>query len=105
MHAPEIRALAPKIIAVFDPAIPEESHRSIVEVTLKDGRTLSKDVESFRGKADNPLDTDEVEAKARDLLGTAFESARTEQLIESVRRLEHLTKVADLCRLLAKRGR
>ena len=104
MHAPEIRALAPRIVAVFDPAIPEESHRSIVEVTLKDGRTLSKDVASFRGKADNPLDTDEVEAKARDLFGTVFKPAQTEQLIEGVRGLEQVKKVSDLCRLLAKRG-
>jgi 2-methylcitrate dehydratase PrpD len=102
MHAPEIRAFGPKVVAVYDPAIPEESHRSIVEVTLKDGRTLSKDVESFRGKADNPLDTEEVEAKARDLIGTMFASAQTERLIEAVRDLEMLGKVRDLGRLLAR---
>jgi 2-methylcitrate dehydratase PrpD len=101
MHAPEIRAFGPKVVAVYDPAIPEESHRSIVEVTLKDGRTLSKDVESFRGKADNPLDTDEVEAKARDLIGTMFAPAQTEKLIEAVRDLETLARVRDLGRLLA----
>ncbi len=102
MHAPEILAFGPKVVAVFHPDIPEESHRSIVEVTLKGGTTLSKDVESFRGKADNPLDTEEVEAKARDLIGTVFGAAQTEQLIEAVRNLETLEKARDLGRLLAK---
>lgn len=101
MHAPEIRAFGSKVLAAFDPAIPEESHRSIVEVTLKDGRTLSKDVESFRGKADNPLNTEEVEAKARDLIGTVFDGPHTEKLIGAVRQLERLEKVRDLGHLLA----
>jgi 2-methylcitrate dehydratase PrpD len=86
---------------VFDPAIPEESHRSIVEVTLRDGTSFVKDVQSFRGKADNPLNRDEVEAKARDLIGTVFKTGATEDLIRAVRDLEKTASVRSLGRLLA----
>jgi 2-methylcitrate dehydratase PrpD len=101
MRSEAMRALGSKTLAVFDPQIGEASHRSVVEVTLASGKTLSKQVDSFRGKADNPLSTEEVAAKARDLIETVFSPAQTSRIIDACLNLETIGSVRALARELA----
>jgi hypothetical protein len=58
-------------------------------------------MESFRGKAENPMSTEEVEKKARDLIEPVMGGKKTKKLIETVRNLEKLKKARDLRQLLS----
>jgi 2-methylcitrate dehydratase PrpD len=101
---PAIAALKKKVTLIGDDSFGEGKYQASVAVTLKDGKTVSKHAESFRGKSDNPMSTDEVEAKARDLIEPVMGSAQTERLIETVRDLDSLDKARDLRPLLSVRG-
>ena len=74
---------------------------SRVEITLKDGRTFEQSVTAQHGDARNPASREELAGKftflAMDILG----EARTQQVIETVDRLEGLGEVQELTRLLA----
>jgi 2-methylcitrate dehydratase PrpD len=98
---PAIAALKSRITLIGDDSFGEGKYQASVAVSLKDGRTVSKHVESFRGKSDNPMATEEVEAKARDLIEPVMGSAQTERLIETVRDLDKLDKIRDLRPLIA----
>jgi 2-methylcitrate dehydratase PrpD len=101
MNDPAIRALRSRVTLIGDGALGEGGHPAIVKVTLKGGKTVTRRVESFRGKADNPMSTDEVEKKARDLIEPVMGAGKTGKLIEMVRDLEKVKKARDLRPLLA----
>ena len=73
---------------------------AIVEVTLNDGTHLSERVEHVRGTPENPMTTDEVIAKARELMTPVLGAASTTKLIERVINLESLKDVRELRPLL-----
>jgi len=98
---PAIAALKKRMTLIGDESFGEGNYQANVEVTLKGGRKVSTHAASFRGKADNPMSTDEVEAKARELIEPVMGSAQTERLIETVRDLDKLDKIRDLRPLLA----
>ena len=52
------------------------------------------------GTQENPLDTEGVAAKARELMAPILGDTRTERLIEQVDRLEELDDVRELRALL-----
>lgn len=101
MTDPAVVALKSRMTLIGDDSFGEGKYQASVEVRLKDGRTVSKHAESFRGKSDNPMSTEEVEAKARDLIEPVMGAAQTTKLIEAVRDLDQLKKVRDLRALLA----
>jgi 2-methylcitrate dehydratase PrpD len=101
MKNPAIRALRSRVTLIGDPEIREGTHAAIVKVTLKGGRTVTQKLESFRGKADNPMSTDEVEKKARDLIQPVMGAGKTKKLIAAVRDLEKVRKVRALRTLLS----
>ena len=82
----------------------DDVSENVFTITLKDGTEHSQMANSFRGKADNPMSTEEVEKKARDLIEPAFGAAQTKELIETVRDLETVKNTRDLRRLLAHSG-
>lgn len=86
---------------VGDPRFAEGRHQARVEVTLKSRKDLTKQVDTFRGKAENPLTTEEVEKKAEDLIEPVLGAQQTRALIETIRDLERLPKARDLRPLLA----
>jgi 2-methylcitrate dehydratase PrpD len=104
MTAPDVLALRRRISVVGDPEFGEGTYQAIVEITLKDGTELSERANSFRGKADNPMSSEEVEKKARDLIEPVFGAGQTRELIDTVRRLETVANVRDLRPLLAHRA-
>ena len=70
-------------------------------MTTKDGRDLREHVVSFKGKADNPLTTDEVGEKALDLMKPILGQSRANELIDAINNLETVSSVRDLRQLLA----
>jgi 2-methylcitrate dehydratase PrpD len=101
MNDPAVRDLRARVSLVGDEQLPNGEHQAIVEVTLKSGERLTKRVDSFRGKAENPLSTEEVEAKAQDLVEPVLGARQARTLIETIRDLEQLPRARDLRLLLA----
>ncbi|HEX3371568.1 MAG TPA: MmgE/PrpD family protein [Candidatus Acidoferrales bacterium] len=75
---------------------------AIVEVTLNDGTKYSERVESVRGTPENPMDREEVVAKARDLITPVLGAKKCETLIDKLLNLEKVKDVRELRPLLQK---
>src|ERR1700693_573276 len=84
--------------ALMDPA----ARRSgLVEVTLRDGHTISHFTRHPPGTKENPLGTERVNEKARFLMTPVLGAERTEEVIRRVNALEKLDDVRELRPLLA----
>jgi 2-methylcitrate dehydratase PrpD len=84
--------------ALMDPA----ARRSgLVEVTLRDGHTISHFTRHPPGTKENPLSTERVNEKARSLMTPVLGAERTEEVIRRVNALEKLDDVRELRPLLA----
>jgi 2-methylcitrate dehydratase PrpD len=81
-------------------ATPESPRQAIVELNTNDGKVYRERVVAVRGTMENPMSTEEVEAKARDLLALRLDSERAEQLIFTLANLESLGSVRELRPLL-----
>jgi len=84
--------------SLMDPSAPRSGR---VDVTLRDGRTVSHFTRHAPGTKENPLDTAGVTAKARQLMTPVLGSRRAEAVIDRVNGLEKLRSVRDLASLLA----
>ena len=73
---------------------------AIVEVTLNDGKVLSERVEHVRGTPENPMNREEVVAKARELMTPVLGAATCSTLIERILGLDGVKDVRDLRPLL-----
>ena len=72
--------------------------QAIVEVTLRDRRTLVHRTRAVRGTADNPMTRAEVEAKALDLMSGVLGAIRAQEFVEAVRTIEYNRDIGELCR-------
>lgn len=79
--------------ALMDPAAPRGA---IVEVTLTDGRKVAHFTRFPPGTKENPLSTEAVSAKARDLMAPVLGSGKTEKLIDRINELERVDDVRAL---------
>jgi 2-methylcitrate dehydratase PrpD len=75
---------------------------AIVEVTLNDGTKLTERVESVRGTPENPMNREEVVAKARDLINPILGATKCDALIDKVLNLESAKTIMELRPLLQK---
>jgi 2-methylcitrate dehydratase PrpD len=103
MKDPRVLAVKARIKLELDPALTHARPRrqGIVEVYTKDHRTLRVHVKSVRGTADNPMNDQEVEAKARDLIVPVLGSAKCERIFALVKNLELVANVRELSAALA----
>ncbi len=103
MTEPRTVAARQRVELIADPALAviEAPRSGFVEVTLSGGRTVSLFVSHAPGTPENPLTTDEVNAKARGLMAPILGEARTQTLIERVSSLEDLENVRELRPLLS----
>jgi 2-methylcitrate dehydratase PrpD len=103
MKDPRVLAARERIELVADPQLVSvEAPRSgFVEVTLADGRRVSKLVRHAPGTPENPLDTAGVAEKARSLMGPILGAERSTALIGRVLELETLADARDLRPLLS----
>jgi 2-methylcitrate dehydratase PrpD len=81
-------------ITVADPPT-RVAGASIVTVRLKDGRSVTREVEEFDGTPARPLARSELRAKFMMLMGAA-DAARAAELFERLQNLESETDVSWL---------
>jgi 2-methylcitrate dehydratase PrpD len=106
MADPELRAVKERVQLIADPKLmdPAAPRSGLVEVTLRDGRTVSHFTRHAPGTKENPMDTGSVNSKARLLMEPVLGSEKTEELIRRVNVLEELADVRELRRFLAREG-
>jgi 2-methylcitrate dehydratase PrpD len=102
MQDPQIRAVKERVQLVadrklIDPAAPRSG---MVEVTLKDGRTVSHFTRFPPGTKENPLNTERVNTKVSDLMAPVLGAEKTANLIRRVNALEEVRDVRELRSLL-----
>src|SRR5882762_645628 len=90
MNDPQVRAAQARVQLVADRALmnPDAPRSGMVEVTLRDGRTVSHFTRHAPGTKENPLDTEGVNAKVRDLMTPVLGAAQTAAIIQRVNALE-----------------
>lgn len=102
MREPRVREVMSRVQVVGDRALidPEAPRSGLVELTLRDGRTVSHFTRHAPGTKENPLDTAAVNGKARGLMAPVLGEARTESVIARVNALEREANLREVCALL-----
>lgn len=102
MSDPAIVVARRQIELVADPdlVVLEAPRSGFVEVTTRDGRSVSLFVSHAPGTPENPLSTEGVAAKARGLMAPILGDTKTEDLIERVNAIEEVDDVRELRPLL-----
>ena len=75
---------------------------AIVEVTLSDGSVMTERSDTVRGTPENPMSTEEVAAKARDLVGPVLGDGQCASLIETILALDNVRDLRALRPLLQR---
>ena len=97
---PVIASLRARVSATVDESVREdEVHLSI---NLNDGTTLSTYVEHATGSPDNPMTSEALESKYRDLATEVFDRSRADELLAAVWALDTAADVSEVARLMAK---
>ncbi|MGE5058956.1 MAG: MmgE/PrpD family protein [Betaproteobacteria bacterium] len=98
-----VLALKEKVQLIGDAELERSGHRfqGLVEITLKDGRTVREHVINCRGRPENPMSPQEVEKKAAWLLEPVLGKANSDQIIDAIRQIEFVSNVRDLTKLMA----
>ena len=98
----QVLAVKERVQLVADKALmdPDAPRSGRVDVTLRDGRTVSHFTRFPPGTKENPLSTDAVNAKARSLIEPVLGPERTTSVIRVVSMLEEVPNVRDLRPLL-----
>lgn len=93
-----IAALESRIELVADPELLESvSPRQVrLEVLTRHGKRLGKYLLTYRGTPENPLSTQDVEDKARDLAASVIGDWKTEELIQCIRELDRVGDMREL---------
>lgn len=106
MSDPVVLAARQRIELVADPdlVVLEAPRSGFVEVTTRNGDRVSLFVSHAPGTPENPLDTEGVAAKARELMVPILGDAKTAAVIDRVNALEDLDDVRELRPLLAGTG-
>jgi 2-methylcitrate dehydratase PrpD len=106
MKDPAVLEIKKRITVAVDPEllkIAKTERQAVVEVTTKDGVIVREHVLSVRGTAENPLTTEEVEKKARELMTSILGKERTEKLIDKIWNLEQVKNMRELRPFLSAR--
>jgi len=103
MSDPELLAVKERVSLVPSAALMDRDapRSSKVEMVLNDGRTVEHFTLHAYGTRQNPMDTENVNKKARDLLEPVLGSTRTEEIIRRVNELEEMADVNELMPSLA----
>jgi 2-methylcitrate dehydratase PrpD len=105
MRHPRVLELRKRITLEGDDALTQAmpSRQGIVEVTLKDGRTLRHHTTAVRGTAENPMSRAEVDLKSYDLVAPVTGKARARKLCDAIWQLERLADARKLRPLLQEK--
>jgi 2-methylcitrate dehydratase PrpD len=99
---PRVLALKEKVQLIGDDEMERSGPRfqGLVEIALKDGQTFREHVINCRGRPENPMSPEEVEKKAAWLMEPVLGKNKVDQVLESIRRIETLSDVRDLTKML-----
>lgn len=102
LQDPRLQEMKQRVQLILDEELERTGARfqGLVEVTLKDGKVLREHVSNCRGRPENPMSPEEVEKKAAWLLEPVLGKKNSDQIIESMRRVETLTSVRDLAKTM-----
>jgi 2-methylcitrate dehydratase PrpD len=100
---PRVLALKEKVQLIGDEEMERSGKRfqGLVEITLKNGKTLREHVINCRGRPENPMDPEEIERKAAWLMEPVLGKKNVDQIIEASRRLDTVDSIRGLSGLLA----
>ncbi|MFC1491288.1 MmgE/PrpD family protein [Nitrospinota bacterium] len=98
MSDPATMEMREKVELIPDPEQPRR--QPLVEIAMRDGRKLSHRTLAVRGTPDNPMEHQEIERKAEDLLTPILGAQRSRELIDRIWNIEQETNVRDLRPLL-----
>ena len=103
LQEPRVQEMKQRVRLVLDDELERSGARfqGVVEVTLKEGNTLREHVINCRGRPENPMSPEEVENKAASLMEPVLGKKNSDQIIESMRRVETLASVRELAKLMA----
>lgn len=99
MSDPAILALRGRIRIEARPGAHRREH-AIITLTLKDGRVFVKNPQTVRGQPEDPMETDEVLAKAEMLIGPVLGAVKTAKLLTALAEIDRLDDVRKLRPLL-----
>jgi 2-methylcitrate dehydratase PrpD len=104
MKDPAVMALRSKVQLTPDPELDKllPKRVAIVEVTLIDGTKLTEKVDAVRGTPENPMDREEIVAKARDLIAPVLGANQCTALIDKILNVEKLKNIRELRPLLQR---
>jgi 2-methylcitrate dehydratase len=100
---PTIRAQLKKVEVVADPEIEKvfpALQRVIVNITTKDGRLFSKQLDYPKGDPRNPLSDAEIEEKFRALAAGVLSEKAQKKLVDAIWNLEKIGPVSKLMALM-----
>ena len=102
LQDPRVQEMKQRVELVQDEELERAGPRfqGLVEVTLKNGKTLREHVCNCRGRPENPMSPEEVEKKAAWLMEPVLGKNKSDQTIESMRRIETLASVRDLAKTM-----
>lgn len=102
MSDPAVLKVKERVTLIPDPALmdPKAPRSGKVEVVMKDGRKLEHFTPYAYGTKQNPMSTEDVNAKVRDLMAPVLGASRTEAVIQRVNELEKVGSVRELLPLL-----
>jgi len=102
LQEPRLQELKQRVELIPDQELERTGARfqGLVEVTLKDGKTLREHVSNCRGRPENPMSPEEVEKKAAWLMEPVLGKTKVDQIIDSMRRIEALGSARELTKLM-----
>ena len=102
MQDPAVMAIRQKVELKGDATLmdPEAPRGAMVEVTLADGSRLQRHIRFPPGTKENPLSTEAVNSKVRDLMLPVLGAVKTDKLVAQINNLEHLNDIRSLRPLL-----
>lgn len=98
MRDPAVLAMRQRIQAVPSPELTaaKPARQAIIELSLKNGTTISRRTHAVLGTPDNPMSTADVIAKAEDLVAPVVGADKAKQLSERIMAIEDLDDVRAL---------
>jgi 2-methylcitrate dehydratase PrpD len=102
LRNPQVKRLTDMVTITEDPALPRGVSCRMT-VTMRDGRTLTSQVDYPKGSIENPMSEDELHSKFDSLASPVIGPKRAANLAERVMALEKVSDVADLMKLTAAR--
>jgi 2-methylcitrate dehydratase PrpD len=105
LQDPRLQEMKQRVQLIADEELERAGARfqGLVEVTLKDGKTLREHVSNCRGRPQNPMSPEEVEKKAAWLMEPELGKRNVDQIIEASRKLESLESVRAITELIMVR--